>query len=197
MLRLTVLAAIFGSFLFGAVAGALMFHYWAAMSMALPIAGLCLLILLDAYRPISDVRQLDLLSDPELGMHGIIHSLLPPNLGIYRMATHQHGRLHAPNFQRWAQRLRPQWKVIILALNRQLRFDGNAITDLQAAIALLTESGRKLILCGISTNQFKTLDRHGVTELLGVENICVDLEFAIARGIDLAAGIADLPIGSF
>lgn len=186
MLRLLLLASIFGSFLLGVVAGTFVFHHRPNLAMLLPIGFLCFILLRDYWRPISDVRELDLLSDPELKMYGIIHSLLPPTLGIYRLAAHQHsGGLRAPNFQAWAEHLPERWKVVILAVTPLMQLDENALLNLEAAMRHLDDDGRQLILCGVSTKQYKVLDRHRITDRIGAENICVDLEFAIARGIDL------------
>jgi uncharacterized membrane protein YoaK (UPF0700 family) len=186
MLRLLLLASIFASFLLGAVAGTFVFHHQPRLAMLLPIGFLCFIIFMDWWRPITDVRELDLLSDPELKMYGILHSLLPSTLGIYRMSPH-HNRSggRAPSFRVWAEHLQERWKVVILAVTPLLRLNENALLDLEAALQRLAEDGRKMILCGIGPSQFKALDHAGLTDRIGAENICVDLEFAIARGIDL------------
>ena len=61
----------------------------------------------------------------------------------------------------------------------------NAENMAQQAIARLGTEGRKLILCGISTPQYKAMDHFGLIQRLGHENVCPDLEFAIARGLEL------------
>src|SRR5438445_634410 len=71
VLRLVLLASIFGSFLLGAVAGAYVFLHGRTLAMLIPIAFLCSIVFMDWWRPISDVRELDLLSDPELKVYGI------------------------------------------------------------------------------------------------------------------------------
>lgn len=186
MLRLLLLVSIFSSFLLGAVAGTFVFHHRPSLAMLLPIGFLCFIIFQDYWRPISQVRELDLLSDPELKVYGILHSLLPATLGIYRLAAHQHsGGLRAPNFQAWAEHLPERWKVVILAVTPLMHLDENALLNLEAALKRLEDDDRQLILSGVSTQQYKVLDHHRITDRIGAENICVDLEFAIARGINL------------
>jgi uncharacterized membrane protein YoaK (UPF0700 family) len=190
-LRLALLASIFGSFLFGAVAGTYVYLHAYRQAMLLPIAFLGFIVLMDWIRPITDVRELDLLSDPELQMHGILHSLLPPGLGVYRLAAHHHKpgnrRARAPDFQVWAEHLPSRWRVVILALTSVMRLDDNALLNLEAAIDRVADEGRQLVLCGVSTQQYKLLERRGLVERVGgPANVCVDLEFAIARGIELA-----------
>ena len=65
------------------------------------------------------------------------------------------------------------------------RFDNNAFLDLETALEKLDREGRKLILSGITPNQYRGLMEHGIGKSMEMENLCPDLEFAIARGIDL------------
>jgi hypothetical protein len=44
---------------------------------------------------------------------------------------------------------------------------------------------RELIISGITASQYKLLYKGGVLDVTDSENLCPDLEFAIARGIDL------------
>ena len=136
-LRLLLLASILGSFLLGATLGTFVFLQWPSVAMLPPITFLVFIIGMDLYRPIADVRELDLLSDPELKAGGIIKSMLPPELGIYRFVCGARGtrRSHrAPDFQSWVEHLPEHWRVVILAVNPQTQFDTNAVLDLQAAI---------------------------------------------------------------
>ena len=193
VLRLLLLASIFGSFLFGVVAGTFAFHHAPTFSMLLPIGFLCFIIFMDWWKPIANVRELDLLSDPELKLYGILHELLPPTLGIYRLAAHQHrGVNRAPNFQVWAEHLPQRWKVVILALTPTMRLDENAVLDLEFALQRVNGEHRKLIICGIGVNQYKALDDLGLSDKIGAENLCPDLEFAIARGIELVREVEGL-----
>ena len=189
-LRLALLASIFASFLFGAAAGTYVYLHAYKAAMLLPIGFLCFIFFVDWFKPISDVRELDLLSDPELKLHGIVHSLLPKTLGIYRLGSHRHqGTNRAPDFQVWAEHLPERWRVVILAVTAVIRFDENALMNLEAAVSKVMRDGRQLVICGVSAEQYKRLDRSGLVDRLGAANVCPDLEFAIARGIELARGV--------
>lgn len=184
--RLALLASIFGSFLLGVVIGTIVFAHLPSLAMLPPVAFLLWIVLMDYVQPIADVKMLDLLSDPELKLHGILHSLLPASLGIYRLSgSGRHTMERAPNFQAWAAIMPQRWRVIILALAPVLKMDDNAMMDLEQAVGNLGAQGRRLILCGITTPQYKALDHFGLIDKLGSENVCPDLEFAIARGIEL------------
>lgn len=187
--RLLLLASIFGSFMFGATAGTLVFLYAPTLVFAPPVLFLMWMIWVDWHKPIADVRELDLLADPELKMLGLVKSLLPPELGIYRLASGRHDEQHeAPNFQAWVDHLPDRCRVAVLCLSPLLRFDANSVLDLQEAVKRLREQDRQLLLAGVKPAHYKILDRHGVAELFGIENLCPDLEFAIARGIELLPG---------
>jgi uncharacterized membrane protein YoaK (UPF0700 family) len=185
-LRLLLLASIFISFLLGATVGTAVFIHWPTTAMVPPVMFLGWIIVIDWRRPIADVRELDLVSDPELRAQGIIKAMLPPEVGLYRFGCHRTADHHrAPNLQLWVDRLPARWRVIILAVSPLTRFDANAVLDLETAVKKLHSDGRKLIMCGLTGVQLKSLDDLGLIRMLNVYNICPDLEFAIARGIAL------------
>src|SRR5437773_6703757 len=134
VLRLALLASIVGSFLFGVVAGTLAWAYVPGYALLAPIVFLLWIIILDWRKPIADVRELDLLSDPDHKGYGELRSILPPELGIYRLIHHRRDRVHhAPDFQLWADRLPRQWRVVILAVSPLTHFDREEAMNLQAA----------------------------------------------------------------
>ena len=185
MLRLLLLASILGSFLFGVVAGAYVFDRWPTYALLAPVAFLLWIIFTDWRKPIADVRELDLLHDPEVSALGDIRSLLPPELGIYRLAHHRtNAPHHAPDFQHWAERLPPHWRVVILAVSPLTHFDNEESLDLLAAVQALRAKRRDLIVCGVTRRQYKVLAGVGLADVLGLENFCPDLDFAIARGMN-------------
>jgi uncharacterized membrane protein YoaK (UPF0700 family) len=187
-LRLALLANIFGSFLFGVLAGSWAYAHWPTYAMAGPIVFLLWIVWVDFRKPIADTRELDLLGDPELKAYGIVHSLLPKELGIYRVGPHvQHarGRERDPDFGTWVDRLPGRWRVVILALTPLARLSGNSLMALEAAYERLRGDGRKLIVCGITQVQYRLMDGAGLVDRIGAANVCPDLEFAVARGIEV------------
>src|SRR5436190_16480266 len=130
-------------------------------------------------------------------MFGLVKSLLPPQLGIYRLGSGRHDQVHhAPNFQVWVDHLPRRSRVIILALSPLTRLDGNAALDLKLAVERLAGEDRKLVLAGVKPAHYKALDEHDAIETIGAENLCPDLEFAVARGIDLARELSPAPAGA-
>jgi uncharacterized membrane protein YoaK (UPF0700 family) len=192
LLRLLLLSSIVGSFLFGVVAGSIAFLHWPLYALLAPVAFLLWIIWVDWRKPIADVRELDLLKDPEIVKSlGDVKSWLPPELGIYRLTHHHKNAMHhAPDFQLWVDRLPEHWRVVILAVSPLTHFDKEESLDLLAAVQKLRANGRDLIICGVSRAQFKVLNTAGLADALGLENFCPDLDMALARGINRMAEVA-------
>jgi uncharacterized membrane protein YoaK (UPF0700 family) len=183
-LRVLLLASIWCSFVFGASICVLTYGRFQQFNLIGPIAFLLFIIAVDWRTPIADIRELDVLADPELKIHGIVHTMLPPQLGLYRV-THTHQRFRSPNFSLWVDRLPENKRVIILALSPRLAFDTNALLHLQSALDKIESSHRRLILAGITPVQYKKLAHQHLTDRIGPSYICPDIEFAIALGNDL------------
>lgn len=187
-LRLALLASIWGSFVLGVMIGTWLYYRWPFYSMALPILFLLWIVWMDWRKPIADARELDLLGDPELKAYGIVQTLLPRDLGIYRIGPQLGQHAAPPDFGAWAERLPARWKVIILALTPLVRLTPNSLLDLLASIDKLQNEEKHLIICGITAVQYKQLEEEQIIEKLGAENVCPDLEFAVARAVQLLPG---------
>lgn len=188
MLRLLLLLSIGGSFGFGTIAGTIAWMRFGAPALAAPVLFLLWIVFVDWRTPIADIRELDLLNDPELRLQGIISTLLPPGVALYRSSClrgSDKSQHRAPNFQLWLDRVSEDCRVVILAVSPLTRFDANAVLDLEAAVDRLRVGGKQLILSGITTRQFRALDSLGVSRLVDANNLCPDLEFAIARAMAL------------
>jgi hypothetical protein len=185
--RLGLLFCVFWSFILGAAMGAWMqIHASAAIALLPPIAFILWIILMDWRKPIAGVRELDVLSDPELRASGIVKALLPPELGLYRLSHHRLDRAHhPPDFHNWLEHLPPHWRVVILAVSPLTYFNDNSALALRDVVEKLRASDRDLIVAGATARQYKTLTKNGILDVSDPENLCPDLEFAIARAITL------------
>lgn len=193
--RVALLATIFGSFLFGAVAGMTIFLHRPGITLLPPVAFLLWIIYVDWRKPIADVREIDLLADRELQLHGIVKSLLPSDLGIWRVLCRRAGKWHkAPDFVHWIEIMPKRWRVIILSLSPLTRLDSNGLLNLAAAARALRAQRRELILAGVTSAQYRAIEQCEMRQLIPAENVCPDLEFAVARGIELVrSGKEDAP----
>ena len=59
------------------------------------------------------------------------------------------------------------------------------VLDLAAAVRKLRSQRKDLIVCGVNRPQFKALSSAGLTQILGFENFCPDIDFALARAMNL------------
>ena len=184
--RLLLLFAVFWSFVVGSAMGAAAYLSFPATSLLLPVAFIGWIIFMDWWKPIAGVKELDLLSDPELRAYGIVKALLPPELGLYRLTHHRSDRSHQPpDFHQWMEHLPAHWRVIILAVSPLTYFNDNSSLALRDVTQQLRAKDRELIISGITATQYRILMNNGLLEVTEPENLCPDLEFAIARGIDL------------
>jgi hypothetical protein len=184
--RLLLLFGVFWSFVIGSAAGTWMYFHHAPTALLAPVAFLLWIILMDWWKPIAGVKELDLLGDPELKAAGIVKALLPAEMGLFRLTHHRSDRAHQPpDFVAWMELLPPHWRVIILAVSPLTYFNENSALGLREVIAKLREKRRELIVSGITPKQYKVLMRAGLADVCDVENLCPDLEFAIARGIEV------------
>ena len=186
MLRLLLLASVLGSFVLGALVGAILYRRFSYAALLAPTAFLVLIVIHDLRKPIADIRELDLLRDPELRLEDFITRILKPHIVVYRGTFVGRAVPHrAPDFQLWLSRVPGEARIVILALSPLTRFDANAVLDLEQVVKKLHESHKKLILSGTTAKQFRVLEQLGVARMMDIENIIPDLELAIARAIFL------------
>jgi uncharacterized membrane protein YoaK (UPF0700 family)/anti-anti-sigma regulatory factor len=188
--RVALLASIFASFLFGVIAGTVLYEKLGPAALLAPVLFLSGIMLREFFKPIADVREIDPTKDSDLGpLAGGLKALLPPDVGIFRLAHHRPDRLHhAPDFSSWVDRIPRRWRVIILVISPMTHFSTDTAASLLSAITQLKSHDRTLVISGMNRAQFKTLTDCGITRVIEMENFVPDLEFAIARGINLAEG---------
>ena len=194
--RLLLLFSLFWGFILGGAMGGWAFLHYPALAMLPPVTFLIWIIVMDWLHPIASVRELDLLSDPELKAHGIVKSLLPPELGLYRLMHHRDDRAHRPpDFQQWLQHVPGHWRAIILAVSPLTWFNENSALALCDVVRQLKAAGRELIISGVTPTQYRILVAGGLLDVTDSENVCPDLEFAIARGMAILHSTPHANIG--
>lgn len=184
--RILLLVSILGSFVIGVVVGTIVMDHTPRVALVPPVLFLLAIILIDWFQPIAELKEVDLMGDPELRAHGIERSMLPDGLAIHRVWPRLPGRSHsAPGFASWSQALPKRQRVVILALTPHTEMDSNAVLDLvQASESIRGRDGR-LILANVSPGQYRAMLEHGLFRSIDSEDACPDLEFAVARGLEL------------
>ena len=186
--RLILLACILATFAFGGGLGTLAYLHLPRWAMFPPVGFLTWLIYLDFARPIAEIEA--------SGMHAHTGLDLPPSLSIYhvRKDHDRQGRVHRlPNLLAWSDRLAATTKVVILDLAEVTELDANAAQELRAVLERFAAQERELILAGITRAQLARLNQSQTAELVSHQNVCADLELAMARGIGFLEALEALP----
>lgn len=185
--RLALLASIMGSFALGAGLGTLAYDYGRTYAMAPPVAFLLVIVVIDCVRPIAEIEPSDLVS-ANGGMG------LPPGMQVFRLKRQRsrraalltsHRAVHVthrlPNLSAWADGLAPDVRVVVLDLSDITQLDADAAFELRTALARFAETGRSMVLAGVTPEQFAELKKAG--SMIDPHAICPDVELAVARGL--------------
>ncbi len=178
--RLTLLISIIGSFALGAALGTLGHEEIPSFAMYVPVLFLIWIIYQDISRPIAEIEPSTLIEDHAL--------MLPQGMLIYHVRPdkgREKGTQRLPNLLSWSERLPDDAKVVILDLTDVTQLDANAAFELRAALDRLEAEGRRLVVAGVSRDQYEQLRKAGAGERLDPNSACPDLELAIARGMVL------------
>lgn len=178
-LRLLLLVSIFASFTFGAALATVFYDFARAFVVYPPVLFLLWIIYVDSTQPIAEIEAV-----PDHG--GDID--LPPGIAVFhvKQASKRRGRKHRlPNLIAWAERLSPDVRVVVLDLDRVAELDHNAVLEIRQMLVLLRAGGRRLVLAGITGEQYNQLERVGITDMLDPIAVHADFDLALARGLTL------------
>jgi uncharacterized membrane protein YoaK (UPF0700 family)/anti-anti-sigma regulatory factor len=180
--RLALLASITASFALGAGLGTLAHDHAARWSMVPPVLFLMWIIVADIRKPICEIET--------SGVFGAGQGF-PEGLAVYHLRRDKgrRGRVHRlPDLTRWCERLPDVSRVVILDLDEVTVLDENAALELRALARQLTAAGRRLLIAGISGEQYRALREAGAADVIDPSSVCPDLELAVARGLMLLDG---------
>lgn len=184
--RLALLVSILGSFAFGAAFGTLAFMKFPHYAMFPPVFFLLWIVVQDVRRPIAELAPSDLMNDAA-GLN------LPKAMAIYHIRKDKRGRpgIHRmPNLMLWAERLPRETRVLILDLEEVVTLDGNSVFELRAMLSKMESQGKRLILAGITPERYAALRGGDEQAAMDLNDVCPDIEFAIARGLNVLAEMA-------
>jgi len=179
--RLALLTSIVGSFVGGSIVGTLCFEYLPRLCMLPPVLFLLWIIWQDARTPICEIEAMR----PTGGGGGFD---MPDGLAVYHLRKHAGRRdvtHRLPDLLRWCERLPSSARVVILDIQDMTILSNNASLELRAFIHRLHGDGRRIIFAGLSREQVDAIRSAGAGDALDADNVCPDLELAIARGLML------------
>jgi uncharacterized membrane protein YoaK (UPF0700 family) len=178
--RLALLGGVVASFALGAALGTLAFEWapttrWAMLP---PVAFLVFIIYQDLAAPIAEIEASGAITRQSLA--------LPEALGVHHLRKDQRrtgSRHRMPDLLTWGEHLPPVVRVVVLDLCEETRFDSNAALELRALARHLQARRCALVIAGVDAARFRQLRAAGAGDQLTPENVCPDLELAIARGL--------------
>jgi uncharacterized membrane protein YoaK (UPF0700 family) len=188
-LRVALLASIIGSFAFGAGLGTLGYLKVGQWVMLPPVMFLLWIIYRDIKRPIADIHSL---GDPT----DLDGASLPPGVAVFRLKKdrQRNGVHRMPNLTAWAARLEASTQIVILDLAHVPHLDANAAMEIHSLASRLTSDHRDLVLAGIGRDQYRALNESSATQsLIDIDNLCPDLDMALARSLNLMSQRAGTP----
>jgi uncharacterized membrane protein YoaK (UPF0700 family) len=179
-MRAALLVSILGSFALGAALGTFIYGRTPRLSMFPPVLFLLWIIYQDVVRPIAEIEPSTLVSDTGLEVDD--------RLVVYhvRRDPRRQGKIHRmPDMDAWADDLPdlPAARFVILDLMGVTQLDANSTLELRNLLERMKDEGRTLVLAGLSHDQVEQLRHTRVGPLLAPENVCPDLELAIAQAI--------------
>ncbi len=184
--RLALLVSILGSFALGACLGTLAIDFVPQWAMFPPVLFLLWIIYQDVTRPIVEIEPSSLLD-------GTKAMQLPAALAVFhlRKDRDRQGRVHRmPDLLAWSERLPAQTRVVILDLGEVTQLDENAAGELRALLRRFASQSRRMVIAGMTGEQYEQLRRAGAGDMLDPMSVCPDFELAIARGLNLLEDMA-------
>src|SRR5688572_24018342 len=190
--RVLLLVAIGGSFTLGAAIGTGVFMWSPTASMYIPPLFMLWLLWREVARPVANIEAISP-RNPLVGHDAAIDpAMVAPGVHVYQLRhdADREGEAHsAPNFQLWAESLPPDARVVVLDLSAArtqstdagVVLDANALADLREAKRRFIGRSTRLVLAGADPAHFEALRDVGAFDVIDPQNICTDLEFALAR----------------
>lgn len=177
--RLALLFSVVASFALGGGLGTLAYAQLPEWAMFLPVLLLFWIVVHDVRTPICEI-------EPSTLVDGASGYGLPEGLAVYhlRRDRDRKGVIHRlPDLLRWWERLPPDKRVVILDLTDVTVIDDNAALELRALLKQATATGRRVLVAGVTRQQYKSMRDAGAGDALDQSTVVADLELAVARGL--------------
>lgn len=177
--RALLLLSIPGSFALGAGLGTLAHDHIPAYAMLPAVAFLLFLVVRDVLVPIAAVEL-------RTGEHDGA-----PMIALYHAEPPVDGRRYRlPDLTSWAGNLDHHVRVVVLDLIGLPAMGERSALEVRALMLHLRQEGKQLVLAGIGKEQMAALQHAHVLLDFDTDDLCSDLQAAIARAERLAAQIA-------
>jgi SulP family sulfate permease len=128
----------------------------------------------------SQITMVDETTETDGPQHSLMGKEIPEGVMLYRMfGAFFFGA--ADKLESALQRLKAEPKVLILRMRTVLAMDATGLNALEDLHGRLQRKGKHLILSAPHTQPYLVMDRAGFLDRLGRENVCANVEEALAR----------------
>lgn len=108
------------------------------------------------------------------------YSSLPKNISIYEIS----GPLFFASAKQYAEVIKKignKSNFLIIRMRHVPFIDSTGIQNFKSALRSLKDSGNTIFLSGVNPNVRKDLDSHGISEMIGIANICDAFDAAVQK----------------
>jgi SulP family sulfate permease len=136
---------------------------------------------------VSDTSQITLVdesTETEGSHHSLVGKEIPPGVMVYRMfGAFFFGA--ADKLESALNRLKQEPEVLILRMRKVVAMDATGLNALEDLFEKLHRKGKHLILSGPHTQPFMVMDKAGLLDRIGRQNVCPHVTAALERARDL------------
>jgi|ERR1044071_8991444 SulP family sulfate permease len=141
----------------------------------------------------SQITAVDESTETEGPHHSLVGKQIPKGVMVYRMF----GALFfgaADKLESALKREKQEPEVLILRMRKVLAMDATGLNALEDLFERLQRKGKHLVLSGPHTQPLLVMDKAGFLERIGNENVCANIDAALARARDLLGLPPIMPI---
>lgn len=141
----------------------------------------------------TQITAVDERTDTEGQHQSLVGKEIPPGVMVYRIfGAFFFGA--ADKLESALRRLKQEPDVLILRMRKVLAMDATGLNALEDLHERLRAKGKHLVLSGPHTQPLLVMDKAGFLDRLGKENVCADINFALARARQIL-GLPPAPAG--
>lgn len=132
----------------------------------------------------TQITAVDEATETEGSQHSLVGKKIPSGVMIYRIfGSFFFGA--ADKLESSLQRLKQEPDVLILRMRKVLAMDATGLNALEDLYERLRRRGKHMILSAPHTQPLFMMDKAGFLDRLGRENICANIDLALARAREL------------
>jgi sulfate permease, SulP family len=132
----------------------------------------------------TQITAVDESSETEGSHHSLVGKEIPDGVMIYRIfGSFFFGA--ADKLESALKRLKQEPDVLILRMRKVLAMDATGLNALEDLFERLQRHQKHLVLCGPHTQPLFMMEKAGFLDQLGRENICADIDLALARSREI------------